>query len=321
MASCALRPGRVTVAVLAEGGDREAVAALAAAPAGSTDPSPSGCRARARHLPASGSSPVAPAYGRYVPARICPRMFGHAVRSSAAVSSTDMAVDPGRAFVGLHPFPGFLQVQRAPGPRPAGQSPVLSGTGRGQVASSLLRSRRSFTAPCLEPPRSHGHLTPCFPHGPYLQTLLFVRSLASSPRLLRPLLTSHSGSTPSPFFRRKARSPRVRTHSFTALPPDSRRIPLVTRASRFTARSPWEAPPHIRFLSIGTRFTLHASSPRSVALTQLRFTSLAMTSLGRDFHPAGVRPCRAHSNDEAPGFPIRGFCWRCDERADGFQPA
>ncbi|MHB1670387.1 hypothetical protein, partial [Thiomonas sp.] len=33
------------------------------------------------------------------------------------------------------------------------------------------------------------------------------------------------------------------------------------------------------------RFTFHASSPRSVALTQLRFASLAMTSLWRDLHP------------------------------------
>jgi hypothetical protein len=33
----------------------------------------------------------------------------------------------------------------------------------------------------------------------------------------------------------------------------------------------------MRFLFIGSRFTLHASFPRSVALTQLRFTLLTVT--------------------------------------------
>ncbi|WP_233203111.1 hypothetical protein, partial [Chitinimonas sp. BJB300] len=51
------------------------------------------------------------------------------------------------------------------------------------------------------------------------------------------------------------------------------------------ARSPCSAAPSIRFLSIGSRFTIHASFPRSVALTQLRFTSFAVINLRRDFHP------------------------------------
>jgi hypothetical protein len=38
-------------------------------------------------------------------------------------------------------------------------------------------------------------------------------------------------------------------------------------------------------LFIGSRFTLHASFPHSVALMQLRFTSLAVTSSWRDLHP------------------------------------
>ena len=41
----------------------------------------------------------------------------------------------------------------------------------------------------------------------------------------------------------------------------------------------------MRFLFIGSRFMLHASFPRSVALTQLRFTLLTVTSLQRDLHP------------------------------------
>ncbi|KVS43393.1 hypothetical protein WK43_31830 [Burkholderia ubonensis] len=41
----------------------------------------------------------------------------------------------------------------------------------------------------------------------------------------------------------------------------------------------------MRLLFIGSRFTLHASFPHSVALMQLRFASFAMTSLWRDLHP------------------------------------
>jgi hypothetical protein len=41
----------------------------------------------------------------------------------------------------------------------------------------------------------------------------------------------------------------------------------------------------MRFLFIGSRFTLHASFPRSVTLTQLRFALLTVTSLQRDLHP------------------------------------
>jgi len=94
-------------------------------------------------------------------------------------------------------------------------------------------------------------------------------------------------------FRHKARYPRVRTHSFTAQPPDLRRIALATRASRLLARSPCSAVPHIRFLFIGSRFTLHASSQQLLALPQLRFTSFAVASLREDLH-LQEGPCRAH---------------------------
>jgi hypothetical protein len=100
--------------------------------------------------------------------------------------------------------------------------------------------------------------------SPSQGSLLLVRSFTDFRQLLRPLLTSRSGSAPSPF-RHKARSPQVRTHSFTARPPDLRRLPLVTRASRLLARSPRLAPPSIRFLFIGPqlRSTLppHTRSP------------------------------------------------------------
>jgi len=41
----------------------------------------------------------------------------------------------------------------------------------------------------------------------------------------------------------------------------------------------------MQFLFIGSRFTLHASFPRSVALTQLRFASFVVINLRRDLHP------------------------------------
>src|ERR1017187_4779658 len=71
--------------------------------------------------------------------------------------------------------------------------------------------------------------------------------------LLRPRLTSRSDLHRCPF-KHEARSPQERTHSFTARPPDLRHRNLVTRASRFIARSPCLAPPSIRFLFIGPQF-------------------------------------------------------------------
>lgn len=103
------------------------------------------------------------------------------------------------------------------------------------------------------------------------RTLLLVRPFVSSPKpsrprhqLLRPLLTSRSDSHRRPF-RHEARSPQVRTHSFTAQPPDLRHFALTTRASRFLARLPCLVAPSIQFLYIGSqfRFTLpsHSQSP------------------------------------------------------------
>ncbi|WP_204340487.1 hypothetical protein, partial [Rhizobium leguminosarum] len=45
--------------------------------------------------------------------------------------------------------------------------------------------------------------------------------------------------------------------------------------------------------------SIHASSPRSVALPQLRFSSLAMTSLRWDFHPQEY--AHAGRTTEKPG--------------------
>ena len=106
------------------------------------------------------------------------------------------------------------------------------------------------------------------------------------PRLLRPLLTSRSASRRDPF-RSKARSPQVRTRPFAARPPDIRRLSLDHRS--FAVRrllAPLGTASH-RVLVHRPAASLHASSPRSVALPQLRFASIEMVSFRRDFHPLG----------------------------------
>jgi hypothetical protein len=86
-------------------------------------------------------------------------------------------------------------------------------------------------------------------------------------------------------FNHQARSPQVRTLSVTAPPPNLRHLALITRASRFHARSPCSATPSIRSLSIGSQFMLHASFPLSVSLVQLRFASFVVIYLRRDLSP------------------------------------
>src|SRR6185312_10614506 len=85
-------------------------------------------------------------------------------------------------------------------------------------------------------------------------------------------------------FRRKARSPRVRTLTFAARPPDLRRLASVTRASRLRARSPCSAPPSIRFLFVGPQLRFLASFTPASRSDALQFASLAVTSSREDFH-------------------------------------
>jgi len=146
------------------------------------------------------------------------------------------------------------------------------------------RFRRGFTTPSRVAPRLPGLLMHCTSerHG-----LRPSYSFGPSPQtggyyghcwLLAPALLRRP-------FRHKAISPQARTHSFTAQPPDLRRFALITRALRLRAHSPCSAAPPIRFLFIGSQLMFHASFPRSVALTQLRFTSFAVINLRRDSHP------------------------------------
>ncbi len=105
--------------------------------------------------------------------------------------------------------------------------------------------------------------------------------------LLRPRLTSRSALTlafPRRPFRREARSPQVRTLSFTARSPGLRRLSLGHRS--FADPCPL-APLVGASYPVSVRrpaVSLPASFPRSVALAQLRFASIGMTSSRSDFH-------------------------------------
>ena len=102
-------------------------------------------------------------------------------------------------------------------------------------------------------------------------------------------------------FRHEARSPQVRTHSFTAQPPDLRRLTLDHES--FAVSGP--------LALVGTAFypvrvprlaaSLHASSPHSVALMQLRFASFAVINSREDLH---LQECaHAGRTKKTPGMP------------------
>ena len=113
----------------------------------------------------------------------------------------------------------------------------------------------------------------------------FSRSaLRLKKRLLRPLLTSHSGLRRRPF-RHKARSPQVRTQSFPAQPPDLRSLILDPKSFAIFCSLALIGFALYPVLVHRLAVSIHASYPHSVALVQLRFTSFAVVSLRRDFHP------------------------------------
>ena len=80
-------------------------------------------------------------------------------------------------------------------------------------------------------------------------------------------------------------SPVSYTHLDVYKRQDIHHLALITRASRYIARSPCLAAPSIRFLFTDKQFTFHASFPHSVTLMQLRLTSLVVINLRRDLHP------------------------------------
>jgi hypothetical protein len=128
-----------------------------------------------------------------------------------------------------------------------------------------------------------GHLRPfAFEiHGRL--ALVFVRSFTTR------VATTTSADFSLPLarrpFRRKARSPQVRTLSFTARPPDLRRLSFGHRGFAIIGSlAPLDAASDPVLVHRPT-VSLPASFPRSVALTQLRFASIRMTSFRRDLLP------------------------------------
>ena len=85
-------------------------------------------------------------------------------------------------------------------------------------------------------------------------------------------------------FRHKARSPQVRTRSFTAQPPDLRRLSLDHESFAVIGLLALLGTASYPVLVHRLTASLHASSPRSVTLTQLRFTSFAVVNSREDFH-------------------------------------
>src|SRR5713101_4223651 len=118
------------------------------------------------------------------------------------------------------------------------------------------------------------------------------------PALLRPLLTSRSALRRRPF-RHEARSPQVRVVTFPAQPPDLRRLPLVARASRSLARSPWSAPPPIRFLFVGSRFRSPLLSALPLGHSPCGSLGVAATSFPKGLSPPGHAHA-GHTRTEGP---------------------
>src|SRR5690606_18291804 len=96
-------------------------------------------------------------------------------------------------------------------------------------------------------------------------------------------------------FRRKARSPQVRTMAFPAQPPDLRRSALVVRASRSRARSPCSAAPPIRFLFVGSTGSLHLFFQRSPHGRRLAVRFGPYDQVPGGLSPPDHRPCWAHT--------------------------
>jgi hypothetical protein len=114
----------------------------------------------------------------------------------------------------------------------------------------------------------------------------FTCRTASPPshRLLRPRLTSRSGSTPSPFRAQSEISPgkNALLHCTTA-----GSTPLPFDHESFAVHGPLALVRSAFYPVLVHRpaASLHASSPHSVALMQLRFASLAVISSRWDLHP------------------------------------
>ncbi len=274
--------------------DRSVAAEPAAGLAGSAGPSPSGSPTRADHHRASELHPAHRRWPVDFRAQFLPD-GGQCVCRNTFVSATvnpSTPALPRLAFTRFHPRP--CSHSRAPAPS-------------GRLAPSLRH-------PVASTPLHHVHRTPGFhpdPPAPVpvararclhrrstrASTLLLVRPFVLP--LLRPLLTSRSVSPRRPFSH-EARSPRVRTHSVPAQPPDLRRLSLdhesfaVFGLLALLGTAFYPVLVH-RLAGFAPRFP-----PRSVTLTQLRFASLAVINSRWDLHP---QECARAGRTKSTTFP------------------
>ena len=251
--------------------------------------------APASRRPAWGCPPGAPDWAGSVPSSKPCRMSGHWVFRYSPGLLHRASIDAGASLVGFDAFPRRRHVvlcQRLP--EQVRWPPVRLLMPR-RSCFIALGFRRASPAPVRRRPACRRLLMHCTSkrHVSSLSFSFGPSPGSTPPQLLRPLLTSRSGSSPSPFQAQGEISP-GKNASFTAQPPHLRHLALTTRASQSLACSPCSAAPQMRFVFLDSRFTLHASSPRSVTLTQLRFTSLAVVSSREDFHLQESRPCWAH---------------------------
>jgi hypothetical protein len=132
-------------------------------------------------------------------------------------------------------------------------------------------------------PRLLGLLMPCVSEQHDLRFFFSFGPSLCFIELLRPLLTSHSGSRRRPFGH-EVRSPQVRTQSFTAQPPDLRRLNLDHKSFAVLCLLALFGFAFYPVLVHWLADSLHASSPHSVSLMQLRFVSFAVVNSREDFH-------------------------------------
>lgn len=175
--------------------------------------------------------------------------------------------------------------------------PVLCASQRGQVASSLPGSDRA--SPCL--PRTAPLSRASDAWLPASLCLKHSSSFGPSPRirLLRPLLTSRSGSTPSPFQAQGEISPGKNAflHRTTAgsTPPPLGHESFAVHGPLALVTASYPVLVH-RHAVYAPRFLPTLGHPHAVAL---HFTRCDQLVAG--LPPAGMRPCRAHHR-KAPNF-------------------
>src|ERR1700680_3361391 len=130
-------------------------------------------------------------------------------------------------------------------------------------------------------------------------------ALQPSHRLLRPLLTSRSGSTPSPFQAQGEISPgkNALLHCTAA-----GSTPLPIDHESFAVLGPLALVGNAFYPVLVHRpaASFHASFPHSVALMQLRFASLVVINSRWDFHPQECAHA-GRTKKKTPAILSRGF--------------